>query len=160
MRDLHQLQKHIASLERSIDKAIAELGKLQKLRREGANDENEPNSDPEPSNDVNVSDASDASDVSAAANTEIAKTNPIPELISGGPASAGRHIAAEDAAVEKPNLTPQIEPNSQSIQPDHGLCVAGTSTAPGSIPRLGSLGHRTRWYVNAAKVAPMIGPTQ
>ena len=41
VEDLVQVQKHIASLERSIDKAVAELGKLQKARREAQEDEDQ-----------------------------------------------------------------------------------------------------------------------
>jgi hypothetical protein len=108
--DLERLQRHIAALERSIDKALAELSKLQKLRKESSDDENEEN---EPNSEAS------APEVTASAPIEIVKTNPIRE--------------------EQPQEGIENEPNSTSD--DQGRCVAGTSTAPGSIPRFGSLGQ-------------------
>jgi hypothetical protein len=76
LRDLDSLQRHIASLERSIDRAMAQLEKLRKLRKEAEEDrgekreeengENEPNSTPTPER-------------TASAPIEMVRTNPIQE---------------------------------------------------------------------------------
>jgi hypothetical protein len=66
--DLERVQKHAAALERSMDKTLESLKRLQENRPEEqtAIDENEPNSE-------------EASDVTeASARIEIVKTNPIP----------------------------------------------------------------------------------
>jgi hypothetical protein len=72
MQDLDRLQKHIVSLERSMDRALAELKRIQESRPEPGSDvekpicENEPNSAPA------------SPEVESSARIEIVKTNPIP----------------------------------------------------------------------------------
>jgi hypothetical protein len=108
VEDVAAVQKHIASLERSIDKAVCELAKLQKARREAEeedrNDENEPNSD-------------QTEEVSGSMPIEIVKTNPI--------------STASEARVDAIKTINENEPNPLALQPPkaHGSAVGPGSAA-------------------------------
>ena len=117
VKDLDRLQKHIAALERSMDKALAELTRLQKLRRESSdepNDENEPNS-------AMPQDAE--GETSASARIEIVKTNPI----ARGKANEVNGEAGNESA-DRQNA--QNEPNSASKPNEHG---GGAIRAPAPV---------------------------
>jgi hypothetical protein len=108
VNDLNALQKHIAALERSIDKAVSELAKLQKARpnspEEDRNDENEPNSD-------------QTEEVSGSMPIQIVKTNPI--------------ATASEAPIDAIDRIEENEPNPLALQAPkaHGSAVGPLSAS-------------------------------
>src|SRR5439155_7435193 len=93
VKDLDRLQKHIAALERSMDKALAELTRLQKIRRESDDQEQEePNRENEPNS---AMPQGTEGETSASARIEIVKTNPIAQGKANEVNSEGRNESAD-----------------------------------------------------------------
>jgi hypothetical protein len=97
-RALERVRRHIASLERSMDRALAEITRLQKARREA--DEAE-KSDQEIDQPETTPILQNEPKSSASARIEIVKSNPIP-----APTEANRQF--------EPNLPPSTEPTVSS----------------------------------------------
>jgi len=108
VEDVAAVQKHIASLERSIDKAVSELAKLQKARRDAEEDETEEKDENEPN-------SGQVQEVSGSMPIEIVKTNPI--------------AIANEARVDAIKTINENEPNPLALQPPkaHGSAVGPLS---------------------------------